>query len=192
MSILHMHLAEQITFRCHFKIQIGSTDLFIKIRTIHSSNTVQGRNWRVGRVGHCPPSFWQFSSVVARRITTCPPSFRRLLTPLYTIEFGTIFYESVFKSTMLLGCWFKNDWVLSRCFFSTLGIMMTWDLSNYNLNHSCDRHRVELEFLVAHSKKIPLLFSWCSIFMCVTKQIHTYHSKRQTVRSWPYTGCPTD
>ena len=44
----------------------------------------QGRKWRVGRVGNCPSSFWQNRKhrrvVAARRINTCPPSFRYLLT----------------------------------------------------------------------------------------------------------------
>ena len=48
---------------------------------------IQGRQWR-GTGGQLPPPprFWQNrrrSRVAApRRITTCPPSFRKLLTPL--------------------------------------------------------------------------------------------------------------
>ena len=39
-------------------------------------NTAQKHNWRVGRVGNCPPSFCQNS------MTAGPPSIRKLLTPL--------------------------------------------------------------------------------------------------------------
>ena len=36
--------------------------------------------WRVGRVGNCPTRFWHIRR--RRRITTCPPRFRKLLTAL--------------------------------------------------------------------------------------------------------------
>ena len=40
----------------------------------------------MGRVGNCPPRFWQMrrrrQAAVARCITTCPPRFRKLLTTL--------------------------------------------------------------------------------------------------------------
>ena len=84
-------------------IQIGSTDWFIKIRTIHSS---------------------------------------------------TIFMNQSLNPRWILRCWSKK-WLSTflMFFLNLLRIMMTWDLSNYNVNHSCARHRVESEFLVAHSKK---------------------------------------
>ena len=59
--------------------------------SVISHNTIiiflkQGRKWWVGRVGNCPPRFWQIRrrrrAALARRITTCPPRFRKLLTPL--------------------------------------------------------------------------------------------------------------
>ena len=59
--------------------------------SVISHNTIiiflkQGCKWWVGRVGNCPPRFWQIrrrrQAVATRRITTCPPRFRKLLTPL--------------------------------------------------------------------------------------------------------------
>ena len=60
----------------------------------------QGRKWWVGRMGSSPPSFWQNGrrrrAAAARHITTCPPSFRQPLTPLYTMS---ILFYSFFFST---------------------------------------------------------------------------------------------
>jgi hypothetical protein len=39
----------------------------------------QGHQWWMGKVGNCPPRFWQNRrrrwAVATRRITTCPPIF---------------------------------------------------------------------------------------------------------------------
>ena len=49
----------------------------------------QGRNWRMGRVGNCPLSFWQ--NIRRRRtaavccITTCPPSFKDRICILFFV-----------------------------------------------------------------------------------------------------------
>ena len=49
----------------------------------------QGRQLWVGSVGNCPPRFWQNRrcrwAAMAHRITTCPSSFRKLLTSLINI-----------------------------------------------------------------------------------------------------------
>ena len=83
---------EQIAFRYHFEIQIGSTDWFIKICTIQSSNTLL--------------SLVRFF-------------MNQSLNPRCYLDVGAKMILDVFS------------WPL------TLGIMMTWDLSSFNLNHSC-------------------------------------------------------
>ena len=52
---------------------------------------ILGRKWWMGRVGNCPPRFWQNR----RRAAAGPPSFRYLFTPLYIQKSFDIQCESI-------------------------------------------------------------------------------------------------